>query len=190
MLKTPLARVVFDPVKLNLDTRGFNADDIDAIVITHEHVDHFDAKLALEIQRVNQTPIITTPFVAQKLEREGAEARSLKVGDSVRINDVTLHAEHCVHPANQPLSFIIETGVVALYYPVDSEPFGGMRELGTKYKPQIVLYMGTAKARLLKIIQMVKPEIVISHSVAGFAEGEMANVELKIVHPLESFIYA
>ena len=108
----------------------------------------------------------------------------------VRIKDVTLYAEHCVHPANQPLSFIIETGAVAVYYPVDSEPFGGMRDLGTKYKPQIVLYMGTAKARLLRIVEMLKPEVVVSHFVTGFAEGEMTNVELKIVHPLESFICA
>ena len=62
MLKTCLSTIIFDPVKLNLDKHDFDAQGIDAIIITHEHVDHFEGELALEMQGRSGAPIITTPL--------------------------------------------------------------------------------------------------------------------------------
>lgn len=189
MLKTRLSTVVFDPVKLNLDNPPFDAQGIDAIIITHEHADHFDKELALEMLRRSGAPIITTPFVAQKLEGVGEKVRGLRVGESVKIKDMTFYAECCLHPANQPLSFIIKTNGVTIYHPADSKPFPKMKEIQNKYEPDIVLYMGTSKEGLIEITEMVRPNIVVSYFAPRFADLKIPGVELKMVRQFETFRY-
>ena len=189
ILKTPLSTVVFDPVKLNLDKPDFDAQGVDAIVITHEHADHFDEKLALEMQRRSGALIITTLFVSQRLERVGGEVHGLRAGESVKIKDVTLYAEYCVHPANQPLSFVIKTDAVTIYHPADSKPFPGMKEIQNRYEPDMVLYMGTSKKGLIEITEMVRPDIVVSYFAPRFADLKISGVELKMVKQFEAFKY-
>lgn len=189
MLKTPLATVAFDPVKLSLDKHDFDAQSIDAIIITHEHSDHFDKKLALEMQRGSNATIITTPFVAQKLEGVGEGVKGLRVGESVMIKDMTFYAEYCEHPANQPLSFIIKTNAVTIYHPSDSSPFPEMEEIGNKYEPDIVLYTGTSKEGLVKITEMVRPNIVVSYFDRRFADLKIPCAELKMLKQFEIFRY-
>jgi len=189
LLKSCLTTVVFDPVKLDLDKHNFGAKGVDVIVITHEHADHLEEKLALEMQRRSRAAIMTTPFVAGKLERVGGEAKGLRVGDSVKIKDMTFYAEHCVHPANQPLSFIIKTGAITIYHPDDSEPFSGMKEIQSKYGPDMMLYAGTSKKELIEITEMVRPQTVVSCFDAGFADLKIPGVELRIVRQFETFRY-
>ncbi len=189
MLKTHLLTIVFDPVKLSLDKHDFDAQSVDAIIITHEHSDHFDKNLALEIQRGSNATIITTPFVAQKLEGVGEKVKGLRVGESVMIKDMTFYAEYCEHPANQPLSFIIKTDAITIYHPDDSKPFPKMREIENRYKPDMVLYVGTSKEGLIKITEMVKPNIVISYFDPRFADLKIPGVELKTMRQFEILRY-
>lgn len=189
ILKTHLATVVFDPVKLSLDKHDFDAQSVDAIIITHEHSDHFDKKLALEMQRGSKATIITTPFVAQKLEGVGEKVKGLRVGESVMIKDVTFYAQYCEHPANQPLSFIIKTNAVTIYHPNDSSPFPEMEEIGNKYEPDMVLYMGTSKEGLIKITEMVRPDIVVCYFDRIFADLEIPPAELKMLKQFEILRY-
>ena len=189
MLKTHLLTVVFDPVKLNLDKDDCDAQGVNAIVITHEHYDHFDEKLVLEMQKGSDAIIITTPFVAQKLEGIGEKVKGIRVGDSVKIKDVTFCAEYNEHMANQPLSFIIKTDTVTIYHPDDSDPSPGMKEIGNKYEPDIMLYMGTSEKDLIKITEMVRPSIVILHFDSRFADLKIPGVELRTLKQCETFRY-
>ena len=189
MLKTRLSTVVFDPVKLNLDNPPFDAQGIDAIIITHEHADHFDKELALEMLRRSGAPIITTPFVAQKLEGVGEKVRGLRVGESVKIKDMTFYAECCLHPANQPLSIVIKTEAVTVYHPSDSQPFTGMEEIAHKYNPDILLYMATSKRGLRMIAEKLKPKVVVSYFAPRFAEVDIPGIELKMLKQFEVYKY-
>jgi len=176
MLKTRLLTAIFDPVKLNLDKGSFfDVQGIDVIIITHEHYDHFDKKLVMEMQRRSSAAVITTPFVAE--------------GESVTIKDVTFHAEHCEHFANEPLSFIIETDAVSIYHPSDSGPFPGMEEIKSNYEPGMMLYMHTSKEELRKIAELIKPSIVVSYFDPRFANLEIPGAELKMVKQFEIFRY-
>jgi len=47
LLKTPSKTLVIDPV----DVKAKNLQNIDAILITHEHYDHLDPPLITEIQK-------------------------------------------------------------------------------------------------------------------------------------------
>ena len=189
MLKTHLSTVIFDPVKLNLDKPGFDVQGVDVIIITHEHADHFDEKLALEMQGRSGAPIVTTPFVAQKLERVGGKVQGLRAGDSMKVKELMLCAEHCVHPANQPISIVIKTEEVTIYHPGDSQPFSGMEEIEHKYNPDILLYMANSKRGLKMIAEQVKPKVVVSYFASRFAELNIPGVELKMLKQFEAFIY-
>ena len=157
-LRTSAATLLFDPVQVGEKGRWIRAD---AIIITHEHSDHFDPTLALELQRQAQAIILTTPFVAKSLP--SGRVKALKVGDSFNVKGVKLYAEHCEHPANQPLSFVIETEGVTLYHPSDSDPFPEMVRLREKYKPELLLYWGTSFKNAAEIVRLICPKIIISY---------------------------
>jgi len=189
MLKTSLVNAIFDPVKLNLDKHHFETQNIDAIIITHEHSDHFDQKLVLEIERRSQATIITTPFLAKKLEGEGRKVKGLRVGESVTVKDVTFYAEQCEHAANEPLTFIVKTDAATIYHPDDSDPFPGMEAIGNSCRPEIVLYMGTSQKGLIKITEMVKPSIVVSYFDPRFAGLKLPGAELRMIRQFQIFRY-
>jgi L-ascorbate metabolism protein UlaG (beta-lactamase superfamily) len=186
VLKTHLATFFFDPVKLNLDSSPFDASTIDAIVITHEHSDHFDKGLVLEMQGRSGAQILTTPYVARKL---GGNTEGLGAGEKVKIKDMTFYAERCVHPANQPLAFVMKTGGVTIYHPSDSEAFPEMKEIKNKYKPDILLYLGTTKKELVEITELVRPKIVVSYFAPRFADLKVPGVQLKMVNQFEALVY-
>ena len=82
IIKTPLTTLIFDPVKIELEEHI----QADAIVVTHEHLDHFDPELVRKLQRKTGALILTPPFVAQILRKE--ETKALEVGDSLFLKDV------------------------------------------------------------------------------------------------------
>ncbi|MBM4433422.1 MAG: hypothetical protein FJ025_05420 [Chloroflexi bacterium] len=186
VLKTHFANFVFDPVKLNLDSSPFDASTIDAIVITHEHADHFDKGLVLEMQGRSGAQILTTPYVARKL---GGKTEGLGAGESVKIKDMTFYAERCVHPANQPLAFVMKTRGVTIYHPSDSEAFPEMEEIKNRYQPDILLYLGTTKKELVDITELVRPKIVVSYFAPRFADLKVPGVQLKMLKPFGTFVY-
>ena len=182
MVKSPGAILIFDPVKVSFE----ECVRANAIIITHEHLDHFDPKLAKELQQKTRAPILTTPFVAASLLNENVKA--LRVGDSTTIEDIELHALRCDHPANEPLSFIVSTrplrplpnkvgggeGLLfpcpspVVYHPSDSEAFPEMLEVAVKYKPNILLYVGVSPRGAAQIARLVHPKVVVSfYSDAG-----------------------
>jgi len=186
VLKTHLATFAIDPVKLNLDSSPFDASAIDAIVITHEHADHFEKGLCMEMQGRSGAQVLTTSYGAGKL---GGKTGGLEAGESVKIKDMTFYAERCVHPANEPLAFVMKTGGATIYHPSDSEAFPEMEEVKSKYEPDILLYLGTTKKDLVDITELVEPKIVVSYFATRFADLKVPGVQLKMVQQLETFVY-
>ena len=190
-LRTPKATLLFDPVKMG-ERKYITAD---AIIITHEHYDHFDPKSALELQRQTQAIILTTPFVARSLLSDRVKA--LKVGDSFTLKGVKLYAEHCEHPANQPLSFVIEAEGITLYHPSDSDPFPGMIGLREKYKPELLLYWGTSMENGVEIAKLIKPEIILSYDDSSgspqrfreIANREILGIRIETIKQSEIYQY-
>ncbi|MBA7495551.1 hypothetical protein ES702_06138 [subsurface metagenome] len=158
IIKTPISTLIFDPVRIKLE----ECIQADVIAITHEHFDHFDPELVRGLQKKTNAPVLTSPFVAQRLPSD--KVKSLRVGDSFRIKDVKLHAEYCDHPANQPLSFVISTeSGITIYHPNDSNPFGGMAKLRERFKPDILLYFGTSLEKASQIARLVRPQVILSY---------------------------
>jgi len=192
IIKTPITTLIFDPVRIRLE----EYIQADVIVVTHEHLDHFDPELVSGLQKKTNATILTTPFVAQRLR--GEKTKALKVGDSFAFKDVELHAERCDHPAKQPLSFITSTkDGITVYHPSDSDPFPEMAELEKKYKPDILLYLGTSLVNAAQIAKLVKPQVAVScytdmESGRKFIEAmrrEAPKTQAKMVRRFEIYQY-
>lgn len=188
VLKTRSSTIILDPVKLDLNKLDF-LQTVDVIIITHEHVDHFDEKLIAAIEKRSRALIFTTPFVARRLEQVGVKAQGLKLGESFNIKDVTFYAEDCLHPANQPLSFVIKTGAVTIFYPADSQPFPGMKEIGIRYAPDLLLYLGAAREDLVGIAELISPKTAVTHFINRFTDLDISGVKLQMLKRLETITY-
>ena len=184
-VKTHFLTAVFDPVGVVYD----RSSNIDAIIITHEHVDHFDEQLVIELQKKTGAAVLATPFIAHKLKVLGGDAEGLTIGDCANINGVSFHAEYSDHPANQPLSFVIETDAAIIYHPDDSRPCPEMAFIGDKYKPDVVLYTGTPVGDVLDIARMVKPRVIVAYDDQRFRNMEIPEVEIKALKPFEIYRY-
>ena len=64
LLKTPTKTLVIDPV----DVKAKNLRNVDAILITHEHYDHLDPPLVIEIQKATGCTVIADAASAKKLQ--------------------------------------------------------------------------------------------------------------------------
>jgi len=157
VVMTHKTKLIFDPVRIGSAAQI----QADAIVITHEHLDHFDPHLVAECQAKLGIPVLTTPFVAQRLP---GKAKVLSVGDSVSVGDIELFAERCDHPANEPLSFVISAKSAAtIYHPGDSQPFPEVTELREKYRLDVLLYSGTSVENAIEIAKLIKPPVIVSY---------------------------
>ena len=64
LLKTPSKTLAIDPV----DVKPKSLQDVDAILITHEHYDHLDPRLITEIQKTTNCTIIADSASTKKLQ--------------------------------------------------------------------------------------------------------------------------
>ena len=158
VIKTAQTTLVFDPVSLDWEEH-FHAD---VIVVTHEHYDHFSPGLVRKLQMKTKAPIVTTQFVAQKLEEE--DTRILNTGELFSIKDVEIHGMHCEHAANGPLSFMISVqNGPRIFHPCDSKPFAEMDRIRKKHKPHILLYSGNSLENAAQIAELIRPQEAISY---------------------------
>lgn len=201
VVRTPTSTLIFDPV-------GIGPADVpraDAVVITHEHHDHFERGLTEDLQRRTGAVVVTTPFVADQLRGIPTDKlRSLRVGESTTVGKTKLDACHSDHPGRQPLTFMVTTDVgMKVYHSSDSRPFPEMRELGEKYKPDVAfctvaIAPGTSPRSGSEIAKLVGPKVAIPYHTdrgaplqefARILEREAPEIRARILRRFEAYQY-
>ena len=185
VVKTDSLTAIFDPVEITLDKK----DKIDLIIITHEHSDHFDRDLVIDLQKQKNAHILTTPFIARQLGELGGSLRPLKVGDSFKSNDTAFCAEYSNHPGNHPLSFVICPHVATIYHPNDSRPFPEMRSIRRRYNPDLMVYTGNSLGEIPEIAELIRPKTILSYWDHRFKNMEIPGIEIKMVKHGEVYCY-
>lgn len=120
-------RILIDPGNFS---SGFEElTGLDAIVVTHNHPDHFDPERAPRLIRANPgTPVHTDPLTADKLRAEGVSAVPTRQGEAFAVGDVTVTPVGELHAFNHDaMPRIPNVGVVlradgerTLFHPGDA----------------------------------------------------------------------
>jgi len=176
--------ILFDPIEI--DPQAYR--DVDIVIVTHEHIDHFDKGLIKRLHDESRCEVLTTPFVAKQLEcLEWVIA--LKPGDFYNVKGVWIYAEQCEHAANDPLTFIIKTRHFSVFHPGDSDFFPQMGSIRDRYAPDIMIYMRCSEQNLRKISSAIKPRTIFCCEYPMMEEMTIPDVEVKRAKPLEWFVY-
>jgi len=170
LIKTPTKTLALDPV----DIKPKSLQNVDAILITHEHYDHLDPRLITEIQKATNCMIIADSTSTKKLQHAipKEKLREIKPGEEIKMGDVSVKAEKCNHNAQTPVTYIItsEDGV-KVYHTADSLPFPELASIGQKEKFDVVFCtVGIAPSSTpqtgYEIARLTKPQVAVPYHTA------------------------
>jgi L-ascorbate metabolism protein UlaG (beta-lactamase superfamily) len=118
-------KLLFDPGMFSFAEGLVTPDrfaDVNSIIITHKHPDHFDVDILKNIKKLSDAPIYTNTEVAAELEKAGMACSIIEDGD-LRLGPFQLKAIPVIHepimdnPLPQMTAFVINNKVL---HPVDS----------------------------------------------------------------------
>jgi L-ascorbate metabolism protein UlaG (beta-lactamase superfamily) len=178
--------IIFDPVDIPFDKLGH----INLIAITHEHVDHFDKRLAIGLNKLMGARILTTPFIADQLMEISPSVISMKPGDCFELSPyIRIFTEYSKHNANMALTFFIQSESATIFHPNDSEFFPEMEILRVKYRPKIMTFLGNSFKNLNKIINAIRPEIVITYDYPHLKSIYLSETKVVVLKKNQWFHY-
>jgi L-ascorbate metabolism protein UlaG (beta-lactamase superfamily) len=181
MLKTPSKTLAIDPV----DVKPKSLQNIDAILITHEHYDHLDPRLVTEVQKATNCVIIADAASTRKLQHAitPEKLKEIKPGAEIKIGEVSVKAEKCNHSAQAPVTYIITSeDELKVYHTADSLPFPELAALGQKEKFDVVfcgvgIASGLTPRTGYEIARLTKPQVAVPYHTASTAsQTEFAEI--------------
>ena len=167
LLKTQTKTLLIDPV----DVKAKNFSKIDAVLITHEHYDHFDQRLIADIQKTTNCTIIADAASAKSLKLLVPASRLVEthVGDQTKIGEVTIKTEKCKHTAQAPVTYIVtsENGL-KIWHTADSLPYPEMATIGLKEQLDLVfctvgISQGASAESGSEIAWLTKPKVAVPY---------------------------
>jgi L-ascorbate metabolism protein UlaG (beta-lactamase superfamily) len=130
LVETGGARILIDPGAF---TKGFEElTDLDAVLITHQHLDHLDVeRLPLLLEANDGAQLLTEAEVAAELDKVGIEAQPLHVGADVQVGEAKITGVGGIHAEIDPAiprignvgAVISGNGEPTFFHPGDSYEF-------------------------------------------------------------------
>jgi L-ascorbate metabolism protein UlaG (beta-lactamase superfamily) len=167
LLKTPTITFAIDPV----DVKVNHLKNVDIILLTHEHYDHFDARLVKESQKVSNCTIIADPASAFQLKPHIPidKLQVIRIGDTIKVGEVSIKAAKCNHQARYPNTYIITSeDSVKVYHTADSLPFPELAKMGLDEKFDLVfcsvgITKNSSPESGFEIARLTKPPLVVPY---------------------------
>lgn len=192
VMRATSSSVIFDPVtETHLKRNTILLPD--AIIITHEHSDHFNPYL-LKYYNNESVPVYANSYIASELSKD---IKVVNIGDILPFKSLNVVVERSKHPGKDPFAFIITVpNGPTIYHPSDSDPYPEMDQLENIYKPDIMIYSGTSAKIARNIAQLVKPRLIISpycDSIWARAFNEEIRsimAQLVLVKPFEEYVFS
>jgi L-ascorbate metabolism protein UlaG (beta-lactamase superfamily) len=184
VVKTPSKTLIVDPA--DVDPTIFKK--VDALLITHEHHDHFDQSIVNEIYRRTRCTVVADSTSAGMLKDvlPSGKLHEMRIGKEIRLDNITVRAEGFRHPATAPVSYLITTDEgVKIYHTGDSLPFPDMKKVGERSPPDVVFCTvgvpapGASPETGLEIVKMVKPKVAIPYHAPAADRKKFAELVAK-----------
>jgi L-ascorbate metabolism protein UlaG (beta-lactamase superfamily) len=181
LLKTPSKTLAIDPV----DVKVKSLQNVDAILITHEHYDHLDQRLITGIQKATNCIIIADSASAKKLKYTipANKLQETRPGTEIKLGNVSVKTEKCNHTAQAPVTYIITSeDDVKVYHTADSLPFPELAAMGQKEKFDMVfctvgIAPGSTAQTGFEIARLTKPHLAVPyHTGATSSQIEFAQL--------------
>jgi L-ascorbate metabolism protein UlaG (beta-lactamase superfamily) len=181
LLKTPTKTLAIDPV----DVKPKTLQNVDAILLTHEHYDHLDPRLIIEIQKETNCTIIADSASTKKLQHAVPNEKLIEFKPSaeIKIGEVSIKAEKSNHPAQAPVTYIITSeDQVKVYHTSDSLPFPELAKIGQKEKFDVVfctvgIAPGATPQTGFEIAWLTKPQVAVPyHTATSASQKEFAEL--------------
>lgn len=184
VIRTPSKTLIIDPA--DVDPAVFKKAD--ALLITHEHYDHFDESLTREIYRRTQCPVVADLTSAKRLKDvlPAGKLHEMRVGKEIKLDNITVRAEGFRHPAASPVSYLITTeDDVKIYHTGDSLPTPDMKQIGERSPPDVVFCTvgapapGASPMTGLEIVRLVKPKLAVPYHAQAADRKKFAELVAK-----------
>ncbi|WP_297503233.1 MBL fold metallo-hydrolase [Thermococcus sp.] len=194
-VETNGVRLLIDPYpEVDDDKIG----EVDYILITHEHVDHY-GKVEL-LSRLRDATVIGPPTVYMMAISDGVtKVREIREGQMIELeNGVKVTAMYMEHPSSQyPVGYLIE-GDKSLFHAGDTYSTPHLQKLRGKVDVLLVPISGRSTANereAAQIVEDVRPHLVIPMHYGTYGDGdpEKLREELQkkriwtLVKPLELY---
>lgn len=172
LIETEDTKILIDPGTYVFNEEGLRSDafkDIDTIIVTHEHYDHFDWENVQKIMEASGCSLFGTAAVCGVASQKFPDkTKIIKVKIKNHINNVTIEgfpSKHGGLPSGKStpgvVGVIINDDKTSFYTPGDSialNPDAQADVIGTPICGQVVMDIATAKQELLP----KKPKLAIA----------------------------
>lgn len=120
-------KVLIDPGSYNFEPGRLTREDfkdIDVLIVTHKHGDHFDLQAVKTIHDNSNPIILTVKELATVMEREGIASNILNVGQSINTSGFYIEAIKADHVVNGEIidifGVIVEANGKRIYHTSDT----------------------------------------------------------------------
>ncbi|NBK90486.1 MBL fold metallo-hydrolase [bacterium 1XD21-13] len=117
--------------------------DLDVLIISHEHNDHFDVDAVRDLVK-GKTAVYTNCLVAEEMERMGfdkAQLHVMKKGQWEELEEFRMLPVDCDHGelAPEALGFVLDFGFSRLYYAGDTALTVDRLKVPVEMKPEVAI---------------------------------------------------
>ncbi len=187
LIETKGKRILTDPGSYTVEAHS-KLENIDYILFTHEHQDHYHIEsLKVILEKNPQAIIYSGNSVSELLDNEGIKNKVIKNGDSILLGEISVvgigekHAQmHSEIPLSSNIGFFIDE---QLWYPGDAFT-NPEREVGILALPVSGPWMKIGEA--IDYAILVKPKVAFPvHDGTRFGSAHTLPAKILPTHDIE-----
>lgn len=203
VVKTSENVIVFDPSNLLSDDLDA-LEKVDAILITHDHGDHFNIDSTIMMQKKTGANVVANPpaFLALKEQISDDKLIEMLPDKTVSLNDISISAFLADHPSETPLLYVVEVDGIRIFDGSDSGFVENLKDIESRVHVALVPAGDPSPTAsptdAFEMTKATKPYVVIPmhgtpdqmQKFAEMVEGSELETKVIVPEPLQLIVPA